>query len=586
MAFLTPGAIFLSRCLVSLLLPSAVIAGTRFILKTQFDIFIPIWALVTGGALGIPVVIIAQLVWAEIYQRRRAAALGARFVPRVVGRWPGNIDVLIDAIEKMRNSYPADGQWDLMKHYGTTYNFYLTWEDTIMTYDPDNIKTILVNDFPNYVKGGKFRKAMASVLGTGVFNSDGEMWKFHRSMTRPFFVKDVTSDFDKFDRHADIAVEKMKERSRAGYAIDFQDVISRFTLDSATEFLFGKNVDSLADDLPYPHGVAASHKMHSSPAEQFSKAFTHAQYIVSERSKLGWIWPLLEIFEDRTKEPMKVVDSFLEPLVQYAIEKHDSDDVKEKDEHSETLLDHLVKLTTDRNVLKDELLNILLAGRDTTASTLTSVIYLLAINPTVLDRLREEILTCVGTSAKPTYDDIREMKYLRAVLNETLRLFPPVPFDVRQTVHETTWPSKDPTEKPMYIPAGTNTAYAVFIMHRRTDLWGPDALEFDPDRFLDERAQKYLVHNPFIFVPFNAGPRICLGQQFAYNEMSYMLIRILQNFSTITLDIDAQSPETRVPASWAKVPGRQSIERFWPKVHLTMYAHGGLWVKMNLAGYT
>jgi hypothetical protein len=107
MAFLTPGAIFLSRCLTSLLLPSAVIAGTRFILKTHFGISIPIWALVIGNFLGIPVVIIARLVWDEIYQRRRAAALGARLVPRVVGRWPGNIDVLIDAIEKMRNSYPG-----------------------------------------------------------------------------------------------------------------------------------------------------------------------------------------------------------------------------------------------------------------------------------------------------------------------------------------------------------------------------------------------------------------------------------------------------------------------------------------------
>jgi hypothetical protein len=84
-----------------------VIAGTRFILKARFDVFIPIWAMVTGGVLGIPVVIIARLVWDEIYQRRRAAALGARLVPRVEGRWPGNIDVLIDAIEKMRNSYPG-----------------------------------------------------------------------------------------------------------------------------------------------------------------------------------------------------------------------------------------------------------------------------------------------------------------------------------------------------------------------------------------------------------------------------------------------------------------------------------------------
>ncbi|KIM86055.1 hypothetical protein PILCRDRAFT_816602 [Piloderma croceum F 1598] len=541
--------------------------------------------LVMAGAFSIFFVIIIRVVWNEIYQRRRAAALGARLVPRVAGRWPGNIDVLIDAIDKMRNSYPADGHWELMERYGTTLNLRPLWEDAIITYDPDIIKTILASDFPNYVKGGKFRKAMASVLGSGVFNSDGEMWKFHRSMTRPFFVKNITSDFDKFDRHADIAIAKMQERSGAGYAIDFQDVISRFTLDSATEFLFGRNVDTLASDLPYPHDVAISRSVDSSPAEEFAKAFAEAQYIVSERSKLGRIWPLLEIFEDRTKKPMKVVDSFLEPLVQYAIDKHDSDDKEDMDERSETFLDHLVKLTTDRKVLKDELLNILIASKDTTAATLTFAMYLLAITPSVLDRLREEILTYVGPSRKPTYDDIRQMKYLRAVLNETLRLFPPVPFDVRETVHETTWPSKDPTEKPMYLAAGTKILYSALVMQRRTDLWGPDALEFDPDRFLDDRAKKYLVHNPFIFIPFNAGPRICLGQQFAYNEMSYMLIRVLQSFSSISLDVDAQPPETRVPASWAKVPGRQSIERFWPKAHLTMHARGGLWVKMTEADH-
>jgi len=91
---------------VSLLLPSAVIAGTRFILKARFDVLF----LFGRRLLRRPwysVVIIARLVWDEIYQRRRAAALGARLVPRVEGRWPGNIDVLIDAIEKMRNSYPG-----------------------------------------------------------------------------------------------------------------------------------------------------------------------------------------------------------------------------------------------------------------------------------------------------------------------------------------------------------------------------------------------------------------------------------------------------------------------------------------------
>lgn len=131
-------------------------------------------------------------------------------------------------------------------------------------------------------------------------------------------------------------------------------------------------------------------------------------------------------------------------------------------------------------------------------------------------------------------------------------------------------------------------------MHRRTDLWGPDALEFDPDRFLDDRLHKYLTPNPFIFLPFNAGPRICLGQQvrtscsrrtlgtwsnmwlfvsqFAYNEMSFMLIRLLQHFSSVTLSPESQDPATRPPAAWARGKGRQAIERFYPRNHLTLYA--------------
>jgi cytochrome P450 len=200
------------------------------------------------------------------------------------------------------------------------------------------------------------------------------------------------------------------------------------------------------------------------------------------------------------------------------------------------------------------------------------------MHPEFLTRLREEIISKVGLSRRPTYDDIKEMKYLRAVLNETLRLFPAVPFDVRENICDITWISPEYGKKPLFIPKGTTLSYSVFLMHRRTDLWGPDALEFDPDRWLDERVKKYLIPNPYIFLPFNAGPRICLGQQFAYNEMSFMVIRLLQNFFTITL-----SPEPAMcpPAWWAEKDGRQAIERFRPKHHLTLYALGGMWVKME-----
>ena len=84
------------------------------------------------------------------------------------------------------------------------------------------------------------------------------------------------------------------------------------------------------------------------------------------------------------------------------------------------------------------------------------------------------------------------------------------PFNVRFSTAPTVWPSP---EGDIYIPAGTRCMYSVFIMHRRKDLWGPDAESFDPDRFLDARVQRYLTPNPFIFLPFNAGPRIYLGRQ-------------------------------------------------------------------------
>ncbi|KAG6885431.1 hypothetical protein C0993_001748 [Termitomyces sp. T159_Od127] len=221
--------------------------------------------------------------------------------------------------------------------------------------------------------------------------------------------------------------------------------------------------------------------------------------------------------------------------------------------------------------------------RDTTAATLTFVIYLLAMHPAVYMRLREEVLGKVGPIKRPDYDDIRDMKYLRAVINETLRLFPIVPFNTRENLHATTWPSPDPTQKPVYIPAGTKVPYSVFIMHRRKDLWGPDAEEFDPDRFLDDRLKKYLIKNSFIFLPFNAGPRICLGQQFAYNEMSFMLIRFMQQFTGVALDEAAAPPHAKPPAQWKDGVGRKTIERVYPKSHLTMYAQGGLWVRMTEA---
>ncbi|KAJ7509584.1 cytochrome P450 monooxygenase pc-1 [Mycena galericulata] len=585
-----PGVTFLAWLTLRVFSIPIVLALGVHHASRRVGIRIPVWPTVILAIASLPLWVVYRILRKRARQRREAAAMGARFAPTAKGCGFGNLSIIKMMVHNRKFGYPGDGLDKMLEESGgPVVNIQVLWQDMIFTIWPEHIKQILAGDFNNYVKGKRFQYGMNSVLGTGVFNSDGEMWKFHRAMTRPFFSRDKVSHFDIFDHHADAVIAIMKERMHGGFSIDFQDIIGRFTMDSATEFLFGSCVDSLKANIPYAHNVAfpppQSRGAQAEAANKFIEAFNEAMQAIAEREHLGYIWPLYEIFHDTTKAPMEIVSAFLDPVIRAAVEKKRVAEALQTEKtgevEAETLLDELLQSTSDPKVLKDETLNILLAGRDTTMHTMTMVIYFLSMYPEACARLREEILTHVGPTRRPTYDDIKDMKYLRAVINESMRLYPSVPFNVRECINATTWPSPDPNDKPIYVPAGCKLPYSVFFMHRSKDLWGPDAEEFSPERFLDERLKKYLLNNAFQFLPFNAGPRICLGQQFAYNEMSFMLIRLLQSFSSFTLDEAAFSPEARPPAEWATFPGRKGVDKFRPKLHLTMYTSDGMWIKIK-----
>ncbi|KAJ6531782.1 cytochrome P450 monooxygenase [Mycena capillaripes] len=533
---LSPGAIFLLTSLPKLALPSTVAYLGSNYLK------LPHWIWIAASVSAYLIWLWIRSMYRNFVEEREIRALGAVRVPQVYGKWPGNLDLVVGRLNKAKMAIHVIHALGLSIHkYLAKIGISNQARSQIVTSDPAHIQRMFATDFEGWEKGDKFRWQMGSVFGLGVFMSDGDMWKFHRQMTRPFFSRDRISNLEIFSRHCEDALSVLK--SSEGVAVDYQDIAFRFTLDSAAEFLFGVRVHSLRDD-------ETSHS--------FGRALSALQHQLAQRSRTAPLWPLFELKRDKTRKQAKEF---------FSVE-------------SETLLDELVGQTNDPKLIMDQAMNILFAGRDTTAATITFLTYCLATHPAILARLRAEILCQIGDIRIPTFEDIKQMKLLRAAINETLRLFPPVPGNVRSAVKSTTLPSNTPSGKPYYIPAGAKVPFSIMTMHRTKEYWGEDADVWDPDRFLDDRNQR-LVSNPFIFLPFSAGPRICLGQQFAYQEISFFVIRILQSFESIELASDAQPPESLPPPSWANGSGRKKFEKIRPKSDLTMSVQGGLWLRFS-----
>ncbi|KAF7325137.1 Cytochrome P450 [Mycena kentingensis (nom. inval.)] len=599
-----PGPRYLALGIPRLLAPSILAALAKHTIELYLDR--PLWpgspwipALVC--TLASPGYLFLRVQWRNWREWLGTWRSGAPMPPRVpLKRW-GGLDFLF---AKRDAEFPGEFVGSQTLQVGSTFNVRLLFNNRIVTTEPANIKAVLATEFPSFEKGDAFRRLAEPLLGSGVFAADGDMWKFHRQMTRPFFHRERITDFDLFDHHAENAIKRAKERLREGIPIDFQDMVSRFTMDAASSFLFGHDVRSLDAGLPYPGphytttpievvtSSGASVETETASSDAFSLAFQTAQTVIGLRNRFGDAWPLGrdDFWGDRMTAPMKLVRAFLDPIlrdgVRRAASDMDKERIEEDDGDSASLLDHLVRYTQDEQILRDQILNISVAGRDTTASLLTFAVYMLAEHPDILAKLRAEILGVVGTTERPTFENLRDMKYLRAVLNETLRLYSPVPFNQRTSLNPTLFQTS--SGSPLYIPANTLVIFSTFAMHRRADLWGPDVLEFDPERFLDARLHKYVTANPFVFLPFSAGPRICLGQQFAYNKASLFLVRLLQSFSTLSLALDAQPPQSLPPPSWrdpkTDMLGWKRREKVRPRAHLTLYVMGGLWLRMGEAG--
>lgn len=309
---------------------------------------------------------------------------------------------------------------------------------------------MLALNFKDYDLGPHRKGNLAPLVGEhGIFTADGKAWERARAMMRPQFSREQVSDIDAIERHVKNLFKVIPVDSTTSWTdeIDIQPLFYRLTLDSATEFLTGESVNSQLTQAATEKVFSASSDTDSEEMG-FAEAFVFVQEYCAWRFRLSGLYWLVN--SKKFQKSCQIAHDFTNTFVRKALQRYASNNVRdytEKDSFQNTdqkekfvLLNTLVQETQDPNVLRDQTLSILLAGRDTTASLLSWVFYNLARYPQVLARLHEEVATTFGNGEEITFASLKSMKYMRFVINETLRLYPVVPFNLRRCIQDTVLP--------------------------------------------------------------------------------------------------------------------------------------------------
>ncbi|KAL7795782.1 cytochrome P450 [Trichoderma ceciliae] len=374
-----------------------------------------------------------------------------------------------------------------------------------------HIKAMLTTNFTQFGKGKRFHRTWEPFLGDSIFTTDGQLWHQSRNLIRPMFIKQKIRDLDILERWNDVLISKLPP---SGQTVDICDLFYRMTLDAITDYLLGHSVESL-----------------DNPNSGFTKAFTQVQ---RTQMLLAILAPFRRFIpQGEYRRGIKILEDFIQPFIQatLALTPEELEKISKSDKEF-TFLHHIALFSRDPKVIRDQLMAVLLAGRDTTAATLSWTLYELSNYPEIWRKLRSQVLERVGPEAAPTYEDIKDLTCLTHALYETLRLYPAVPYNVRTCLENSTLPGQ-PGQRDIVTLKGDHILYSTLAMQRRKDLYPPVSETFaDPAIYSPERWEHW-TPKPWQFVPFNGGPRICIGQNFAMTEMAFTLVRLLQKYERI-----------------------------------------------------
>lgn len=397
-----------------------------------------------------------------------------------------------------------------------------------VTCDPKNLEHILKTRFDNYPKGPTWQAVFHDLLGQGIFNSDGETWLFQRKTAAlEFTTRTLRQAMARWvNRAIKLRFCPILESAQArAEPVDLQDLLLRLTFDNICGLSFGKDPQTLAPELP---------------DNSFATAFDRATEASLQRFILPEvIWKLKKWLrvgmEVSLSRSIKHVDEYLSSIIsarKLELTNHQQQQ-KEGTPHDDLVSRFMKKKESSYSdkFLQHVALNFILAGRDTSSVALSWFFWLTMHNPAVEEKILREISTVLietrGDDVSKwvdeplTFEEVEGLVYLKAALSETLRLYPSVAEDSKYVVVDDVLP--DGT----FLPAGSSVTYSIYSAGRMKSSWGEDCLEFRPERWLSPDGKKFIMHDSFKFVAFNAGPRICLGKDLAYLQMKSIAAAVL-----------------------------------------------------------
>uniref|UniRef100_A0ACD5XMT3 Uncharacterized protein n=1 Tax=Avena sativa TaxID=4498 RepID=A0ACD5XMT3_AVESA len=403
----------------------------------------------------------------------------------------------------------------------------------VITANPANVEHILRAGFDNYPKGPRFASLLHDFLGRGILNVDGDAWRAQRKAASYEFNTRSLRAFVAESVHGELhgrLLPLLRRAAISGQPIDLQDTLERFAFDNICRVAFDHDprqlpADEVGDDV-CPEAVTASGR--------FADAFRDAANLSAGRFRYAvpGFWKMKKALdlgsERRLRESVAMVHGYADRIIRSRREEMNMG-CKKHD-----LLSRIMASqggdTTD-TVLRDVVISFLLAGRETTSSALTWFFWLLSSHPDVERRIRDEVGAVRARRAQGDLnnagfdlDELREMHYVHAAITESMRLYTPVPVN---TVHAQ---AADVLPDGTAVGAGWFVTYNSYAMGRMESVWGEDARDYRPERWLDPTEGTFRPESPFRFTVFHAGPRICLGKEMAYIQMKSIVACVLEEF--------------------------------------------------------